>query len=40
MRRAVLVTVGMAIKASRALAGKLRAPILCRVELLLRERGQ
>src|SRR6266404_10326 len=40
VRRAVLVAVRMAIKASRALAGNRRAAILGRVELLLREGRQ
>src|SRR5580704_714927 len=40
VRRAVLVAVRMAIKASRAKAGNLRAAILGRIELLLREGRQ
>src|SRR6266446_2244998 len=40
VRRAVLVAVRMAIKASRAKAGNLRAAILGRVELLLRKGRQ
>src|SRR6266849_3723370 len=40
VRRAVLVAVRMAIKASRAEAGNRRAAILGRIELLLREGRQ